>query len=149
MKFGDIVTAAAALVVIFILLMAVLFYAMITVSMTYGPDLATILSVLVAGVIVGFLYAGKIREESPMRAIGSIAVLSTVLVMVYTMASLSNPYVPAVLDEELQNMFPTAGWTNIDYLAYAQLLMIMIVSMNMLFALVFGVIGLYLGSRLR
>jgi uncharacterized membrane protein (UPF0136 family) len=135
--------------VIFILLMSVLFWAMISVNTLYGPDIATMVSVLVAGVIVGYLYAGKIQEESRMRAIGRIAVLSTVLLTFFTIGLLSNPYIPEVVDEELQNMFSTSGWTSLEYVAYAQMLIIVLVAFNLIFGFVFGFLGLYVGSKLR
>jgi uncharacterized membrane protein len=46
-------------------------------------------------------------------------------------------------------MFSTSGWTTWDWVAYSQLMMVMLVTLNVVFALVFGFIGLYAGSMLK
>jgi hypothetical protein len=149
LKFGDMITAVASLVVVYILLFFVLFGVMITVSTYWGPDVATVVSVLVASLIVGYVFAGKIKEDSKIGAIGSIVVLSTVVLTLFTMALFSNPYAGTVVEETLEDMFSTGGWTSWDWVAYSQLLMIMIVALNVVFDLVFGFVGLYVGSMLK
>ena len=149
MKFGDIITAVASLVVVYILLFFVLFGAIITVEPYWGPDIAQIVSVLVASLIVGYVFAGKIKEDSKRRAIGRIVVLSTVVLTLFTMALFTNPYTGTVMEEEMDKMFSTSEWTNLDWLAYSQLVMLMIVALNVVFDFVFGFIGLYVGSMLR
>jgi hypothetical protein len=46
-------------------------------------------------------------------------------------------------------MFSTSGWTTTDWLGYSQLVLVMMAAFNVVFALVFGFIGLYIGSMLR
>ena len=99
--------------------------------------------------IVGYVFAGKIKENWKRGAIGRIVVLSTVVLTLFTMALFTNPYVGTVLEEELGKMFSTSEWTNLDWLVYSQLLLLMIVALNVVFDFVFGFIGLYVGSMLR
>ncbi len=149
LKFGDIVTAVASLAVIYIVLDFVLFAAMINVNTYWGPDVSTIFSVLVASLIVGYMFAAKIHEESKMGAISRIVVLSTLVLTFYTMAYFANPYIGTSVQESLESMFSTSGWTTWDWVAYSQLLMAMVVVLTAVFDLVFGFIGLYVGSMLK
>ena len=149
MKFDDMITAVASLVVVYILLFFVLFGVMITVDTTFGPDIATIISVLMASLIVGYVFAGKIKENSKRGAIGRIVVLSTVVLTVFTMALFTNPYVGTVIEQEMEKVFSTSGWTTLDWLAYSQLLLLMILALNVVFYLIIGFVGLYAGSMLR
>ena len=149
MKFGEMITAVASLAVVYILLFSGLFGVMITVNTYGGLDIATIISVLVASLIVGYVFAGKIKEESRIGAIGRIVVLSTVVLTLFTMALLTNPYVGTVIEETLESMFSTSVWTTLDWITYSQLLMLMIVALNVVFDLVFGFVELYAGSMLR
>ncbi|MDH5481795.1 MAG: hypothetical protein OEY22_02795 [Candidatus Bathyarchaeota archaeon] len=149
MKFGDIITAVASLAVIYIVLDFALFAVVINVNTYWGPDISTIVSVLVASLIVGYMFAGKIKEDSKIGAIGRIVVLSTLVLTFYTMAYFANPYIGTSVQESLESMFSTSGWTTWDWVAYSQLLMAMVVVLTVVFDLVFGFVGLYVGSMLR
>jgi len=149
LKFGDVITAVASLAVVYMLLDFVLLGVVITVNSYWAPDIATVVSVLVASLIVGYVFVGKIKEESRIGAIGRIVVLSTVVLTFYTMALFTNPYGGALIEETLESMFSTSGWTTMDWVVYSQLLMVMIVALNVVFDLVFGFVGLYAGSILR
>jgi hypothetical protein len=149
LKFGDIVTAVASLTVAYILLDFVLLAVMIPVNSYWGPDVAGIVSLLVASLIVGYVFAAKIHEESRRGAIGKIVVLSTLVLTFATMAFFANPYMSVAVQEGLEGMFSTSGWTTWDWVAYSQLMMVMLVALNVIFALVFSFIGLYAGSMLR
>ena len=149
LRFGDVITAVATLTIIHILLETVLFAAIIPVNSLWGPDIAMIVSLLVASLVVGYLFAGKIYEESRRGAIVRIAVLSTVVLMLVILASMSNPYVGPTITEELERMYPTSGWTTADWLAYSQMFILLLVSMYVVLALVLDFIGLYVGSMLR
>jgi len=149
LKFGDVITAVASLAVIYIVLDFVLFVVVITVNTYWGPDISTVVSVLVASLIVGYMFAAKIHEESRRGAIGRIVVLSTLVLTFYTMALFANPYMDTAVQESLESMFSTSGWTTWDWVAYSQLLMGMVVALNAVFVLVFGFVGLYAGSMLR
>jgi len=149
LKFGDIITAVASLAVIYIVLDFALFAVVINVNTYWGPDISTIVSVLVASLIVGYMFAGKIKEDSKIGAIGRIVVLSTLVLTFYTMAYFANPYIGTSVQESLESMFSTSGWTTWDWVAYSQLLMAMVVVLTVVFDLVFGFVGLYVGSMLR
>jgi hypothetical protein len=149
LKFGDVMTAVASLVVVYMLLDFVLLAVVINVNSYWAPDIATVVSVLVASLIVGYVFAGKIKEESRIGAIGRLVVLSTVVLTFYTMTLFTNPYGGAIIEETLESMFSTSGWTTMDWVVYSQLLMIMIAALNIIFDLVFGFVGLYAGSMLR
>jgi len=146
---GDVITAVASLAVVYMLLEFVLLGVMITVNSYWAPDIATVVSVLVASLVVGYVFAGKIKEESRIGAIGRIVVLSAVVLTLFTMALFTNPYGGALIEETLESMFSTSGWTTMDWVVYSQLLMVMIVALNVVFDLVFGFVGLYAGSMLR
>ena len=78
MKFSDVVIATASAFVIYWLLYAVLSIMFVSVPILHVP---AYVSPLIAAVVVGYVFAGKIREESRMRSIGKIVVLFTVLVV--------------------------------------------------------------------
>ena len=105
---------------------------------------------LVAGLVAGCVFAGKIQEESKMRAIGKIAVLFGAGMLFATMIALSaNGYYSAWVKENLQSTFSTGAWTTTDWYVYEQLTLAGQVALNVLLALVLGFIGLYAGSMLR
>jgi len=150
LKFGDVVTAVAALAVIDVLLDFVLLAVFIPVNSYWGSDVAGIISFLVASLIVGYVFAVKIQEESRIGAIGRIVVLFTVVVMFAAMALFAaNPYTSTAIKEGLESNFSTSGWTTSDWFGYSLLGIVMLVAFNVIFALVFSFIGLYAGSMLR
>ena len=89
MKFGDVVTAVASLVIINILLESVFVGFVRTVP--EGTDIAGILSNLAASLIVGYVFAVKIQEESRRRTISSIVVLSALVLLFFALALFANP----------------------------------------------------------
>ena len=149
MKFGDVITAVASLSVAFILFDFVLSAVMIPVNSSWGVDVATIVSILASSLIIGCVFAGKIQEGSRRGAVSIIVVLFALVLTFFTMALFANPYTGVSMQEVLESMFQTTGWTTMDWVAYSQLVFIMIVALNIVFALVFGFIGLYAGSMLR
>jgi len=150
LKFGDVITAAASLTVVTILLDFVFLAVFVPVDPYLGVDVASILSILVASLIVGYVFAAKIQEGSRMGAIGRIVVLFSVVIMFAFLTSVAvNPYMGAMMEEGLESMFSTSGWETTDWLGYSHLVLIMMAALNVVFALVFGFIGIYVGSRLR
>jgi hypothetical protein len=145
LKFGDVITAVASLAVIEILLTSLLMGIFLPVISTGGKDVAIILGILVSSLIVGYMFAAKIREESRREAIGSIVVLFALVNVMFVMALFANPLVSPALRDMLDSDFSTAtvnGWSNLDMMVAV----IFIYAMNAIFALVFGSIGLYVGS---
>jgi hypothetical protein len=150
LKFGDVVTAVASLIVVDVLLDFVLLAVFIPVNSYWGTDVANIISLLVAALIVGYVFAVKIQEESRIGAIGRIVVLFAVVVMFAAMALFAvNPYTSTAINEGLESNFSTSGWTTSDWFGYSFLGIVMLVAFNVVIALVFSFIGLYVGSMLR
>jgi glycerol uptake facilitator-like aquaporin len=146
LKFGDIVVATASLVLIGFLLNAVLRIALIPVASADASELiAWIITFLVTSLIVGYVFALKIQEESKIKAIGKIVVLSSLLVMLLVMVWFANPMANPAIKDTMENMFNTSGWTNADWSAYSAL----IASFDAVVALVLSFIGLYAGSMLK
>jgi hypothetical protein len=139
-KFGDVITAVAYLVVITILLDALLMEVLLPMIST--GDVAYILSILVASLIVGYMFASKIQEESKIRTIGSIVVLFTVLVAFFAMALYANPLANPEIQDSINSIHSTIGWTHYDWFVA----IFGVVALNAVIALVLGLIGLYVGS---
>ena len=150
MKFGDVVTAVAALAVVDLLLDFVLLVVFVPVNSYWGTDIAGIISLLVASLIVGYVFALKIQEESKIGAIGRIVVLFAAVFMFAALALFAaNPYTSDAVKEGLESNFSTSDWTTTDWFGYSALGIVMLVAFNVVFALVFTFIGLYAGSMLR
>jgi len=147
LKFGDGITAVASLAVVFILVESVLSIALIPMNSTWGVDVASIVSFLVSGLIVGYVFAGKIREESRMISIGKVVVLFAVVIMFAARIGYGAiGHYSALVDEYLGNMYSTSSWTNTDWFAYEHMMLIELNVVPVVYALAFGFIGLYLGS---
>ena len=115
-----------------------------------GLNVATIVSALIAGLVVGFVFAGQIREESRLKAVGKIAVLAGVVQMFYVLiGDPGNSYYGAYAKERLQSMFQTGLWTTTDWYVYEGVLTTWIVALTVGLALVFASIGLIVGLALR
>jgi hypothetical protein len=145
LKFGDVITAAASLTVINIMLTSLLMGILLPVISTGGKDVAIIGGILLSSLIVGYMFASKIQEESRRRAIGSIVVLFALANVILVMALFANQLVSPALRDILDSMFSTTtvnGWSNLDMMVAVSF----VYAMNAVFALVFGSIGLYLGS---
>ena len=150
MKFSNVILAVAAIFVIWILLGSLLNLALIPANTSWGGEISVMISVLIAALIVGYVFAGKIREESRMKSIGKIIVLYAVLMifgvmMVYAVL----PDFRTVLIDALNNMYGTSttnSWTHTDWFAHELMLLALEDALFAVFGLVFGFIGLYLGS---
>jgi len=151
LKFSDAILAVATVTVIFVLVYSVLGIALIPSMDAYlGQNIAGLISMLIAGLLVGFLFAGKMQEESKIRAVGKIAVMfAFVTLFVVLIAFSGNSYYSAWTKETLQGMFSTGAWTTMDWFVYQQLVTFFNLALNAVLALVLGFIGLYVGSMLR
>ena len=146
MKFGDVIVATASLVLIGFMLESVLHVVFISVvSDPTGDVLAWIIALLVASLIVGYVFALRIQEQSRIKAIGKILVLSTFAVLLQIMAWYASPIVNEWHITNMQSMFNTIGWTYSEWVAYSALLF----TMDTVIVVVFNFIGLYVGSMLR
>ena len=147
MKFSDVILAVASWQVVFILVHTVLSIALIPMNSYWGFNFDSILSFLVSALIVGYVFAGKIREESRMISIGKVVVLSAVLTMFSVMIGVSaTGHYNAWVDENLRNMYSTGSWTNTDWVAFEHMMLVEWAVFPVVYALAFGFIGLYMGS---
>ena len=151
MKFGDVIIAVASLTVAFILFDCVFSLALVpTTSTNGGAMVAVIVSVLVSGFVVGYVFAGKIQEESRRVSIGKVVVLfAAVFGLLITMVYGAIYHFGLMTDEILRNMYNTSAWTNTNWFSYEVMMLGIDVALFVVFALVFGFIGLYVGSMLR
>jgi len=147
LKFGDVVMATASAFVIYWLLYAIL--VLVSLSVSWGIYVATYASPLLAAVVVGYAFAGKIMEVSRIRSIGKIVVLLTVLVMLVYYMSYSIGHTGTFIDESLQNTFSTGSWTTMDWCRYETMYTVVNTAAVAVFAAVLDFIGLYVGSMLR
>ena len=148
MKFGDIVIILGSLTVAFFLFDSVFSLALVSATGSdYGAMLAVILSILLSGLVVGYVFAGKIQEESRRASIGKVVVLFAVLMMlaVWTTGGATAHY-SAWVDENLKNMYNTTSWANVDWFWFEMTLTMAITAIYAVYTLVFGFIGLYVGS---
>jgi len=147
LKFGDVVVAVASWAVVYLLVYSVLIIALVPMNSFWGLNVAFIVSVLVSALIVGYVFAGKIREESRMASIGKVVVLSAFVIM---FAAMIVPgaigHYSALIDENLQKMYSTGSWTNTDWVAYEMVAVVLNTVVNVLGVLALGFVGLYLGS---
>jgi hypothetical protein len=147
LKFGDIIIVVASLFVVAWVINTLLNFVLIPASTSYGGEVAYILSVLISAPIVGYIFAGKMREESRMASIGKVVVLFAVLmIFVMTMGAMSRHY-PLFIDDQLSNMYNnTTSWTNAQWFWYETMYLMLVATVYAVFSLLFGFIGLYLGS---
>ena len=147
MKFSDVILAVASTFVIYWLLYAVLI--IVSLSVVWGVYVATYVSPLISAIVVGFVFAGKIREESRLRSIGKIVVLTTALIMLVYYMSYTIGHTGAFIDESLQNMFSTGSWTTLDWVRYETMYVMVNTAAVAVFAALLDFIGLYAGSMLK
>jgi hypothetical protein len=146
LKFSNAIIATVSLVLVGLILDAFLKVAFVPLNSDSMSDmLAFIISFLVASLLVGYVFALKIHEDSKIKAIGVIVVLSTFTFMLFYSVWVANPVASPWFRESLNNEFDTSGWSNYDWDAYAALMGSVIAIMT----LVITFIGLYAGSTLR
>jgi hypothetical protein len=146
LKFGDVVLAVASFAVVFILIWVVLEQLPINIPMEYQTD--QVVSLLGSGLIVGYVFAGKIRGDSRMVSIGKIVVLSAFVMMFLAVMSFAAvaPHYANLVDEGFRNSTSTSSWTNSEWFANSQLALVYNTGTRILDVLLLSFIGLYLGS---
>ena len=144
MKFSDVIMAAALLFVVGLVLTGVLFvpFAPLKNSMSL---VAGIIGGLIVSIIVGYLFAVQIREESRLRAIGSIVLLATAGLLIFLVGWFANPLVSPAIRDSMQSMFSTGAWTDYDWFAYTAVAM----ALETIIFVVVSFVGLYVGSLLK
>ena len=151
MKFSDAIFAVATIGVIDAMIWFVLGAALIpSIGSFWGMNSTGIISMLIAALVVGYVLAGKIQEESRIRAVGKISVLSaSVIASIVMISAAANPYYKDWVDETLRNMYATSAWKTTDWYVYGQLALMTLVVLNVVLVLILTFIGFYVGSMLR
>ena len=148
MKFSDVIVATVSLVLFGSLLNGFLLVAFGSLSASSTSDtLASIISFLVASLIVGYVFALKIQDESRTKAIGVIVVLSAFTLLIFISIWMATPFASPWEQDFLNSMFnrTTSSWSHYDLNAYAALAG----SIEVIMGIVISFIGLYIGSMLR
>jgi hypothetical protein len=148
LKFSEVIIATASLVLFGLILTAFLLVAFGSLSASLTSDtLASIVSGLVVSLIVGYVFALKIQEESRIKAIGVIVVLSAFIVLIFTTIWMASPFAYNWMQDSLNSMFnkTTSQWSHYDLNAYAALAD----SIEVIMGIAISFIGLYIGSMLR
>jgi hypothetical protein len=141
-----VIIATVSLVLLGLILDAFLLVGFIPMNNDMLSDmLAFIIAFLISSIVVGYVFALRIQEDSRIKATGVIDVLSTFTIMLFDAVWIATPYGGAWFTEYLNNRFQPIGWTNYEYAAYSALL----VSTVAIIALVIIFIGLYAGSMVR
>jgi hypothetical protein len=100
--------------------------------------------------IVGYVFASKIQEDSKMMSIGKIVVLAGAATMFVNMIwSGALGHYALMVDETLRNMYSTGSWTNTDWASYEAMALFLENAVSVGITIVFSFIGLYLGSMLK
>ena len=146
MKFSDVILATAAFVLFGLILDAILEVAFVPLKPNTTSDtLSFIISYLIVSLVVGYVFALKIQEESRIRAVLSITVLSSFLAIFFFAIWIANPFVSPWFKDSLSSSINTSGWTDYQWASYTALF----VSLDIIIGFVISFIGLYAGSMLR
>jgi hypothetical protein len=146
LKFSNAITATFSLVLVGLILDAFLMVAFGSLNPNSTSDtLASIISFLVASLVVGYVFALEIQEESRIKATGLIVVLSGFTMLMFMAIWMASGFAYPWVKDSLNSMFNRTSWTDYDLNAYAALW----VSVLVILYLVISFIGLYAGSMLR
>ena len=151
MKFGDIVTAVASLFLITILISYPLEVLLISfLDLTLAPTVGAIISVLLGAVTIGYIFSGKI-DDGKRWVLIKISVLFTVLMLfsiVLNNAVLGNYFTEWVQETHMESN-PSASLSTFEWFLVGGLFIGSQMFMNAIVLLVFSLIGLFVGSKLR
>jgi hypothetical protein len=147
LKFEDVEVAVASFTVVSILLQFTLNIVLIPTFTHEGADIAELSSYLISALIVGLVFAGKIREGSKMASVGKIIVMNaTVILFVFMISRAANGHWNAVTDDTLRTIYSTSSWTNNDWYTYEGMSLVADSALTVLYVLLLGFTGLILGS---
>jgi hypothetical protein len=146
LKFSNVIIATVSLVLLGLILDAFFMVGLISMNNDRLADMISfIIAVLVSSLVVGYVFALRIQEDSRIKAIGVIDVLSTFTVLVFDSIWICNTYASEWFTEDINDVFNTSGWTPYEYAAHTALFVSILAIMG--FVVIF--IGLYVGSMLR
>jgi hypothetical protein len=151
LKFGDAVLAVATATVIMVLISFLLDWILIsTISYYWAMNVGAIISIFLATLITGYIFAGKIWENR-MKTIAKITILAAALMMftvVMEVAALENDWSTWVHNTYLDanpGAIPSAS----DWYAIESMYLGSQVVLNVVIVLVLAFIGLYIGSMFK
>jgi len=149
LEFGDVVMTLASLIVILTLVIVPVDIVLVSaIGLELGIWVSRAVSTLIAGLIGGYIFAGKLAKER-LASSGKIVVLGVFLVILVVLNLAGQPDWIAATKDTYEAANPgttlsTAEWVSVVNMAAFQLIF-----MNMIMMLVIGFIGLYVGSMLR
>jgi hypothetical protein len=146
LKFSNVIIATVSLLLVGLILHGFLLVAFIPLnSGSLSDTLAFVVAFLVASLVVGYVFALNIQEESRTKATGVIVVLSAFTLMTAYSIWMANGFAYPWFKDALNSIYNRTTWTDYDLNAYAALN----VSVLVILYLVLSFIGLYVGSMLR
>jgi len=149
LKFGDIITAVASLVII-IFLMFPLGLVLTAALGNTGFTLGAVVSLFLSTIIVGYIYTQKIWEENRTKTIAQITVLFTVLIVFMgTMESAATADWTPKIKEEYITSNPTATPSASDWYYIEKFFLTLEGFIVVILTLPITFIGLYIGSTLK
>jgi MFS family permease len=150
-KFGDVATAVASLFIITILISYPLEVLLISfLDLTLAPTVGAIISVLLSAVTIGYIFSGKIANGNRW-VIMKISVLFAVL-MLFSIV-LNNAVLGSYFTDWVQETYmesnPSASLSTFEWFLVGGLFIGSQMFMNAIVLLVFSLMGLFVGSKLR
>jgi hypothetical protein len=150
-RFGDVITAVAALFLVTVLISYPLEIVLISIlGLELAPTMGALVSVLLGGLIIGYVFSRKMGNGGT-EVIVKISILFTVLMIfsiILNSAVLGN-YFTDWVHETYQESNPTESLTTFDWFVVGGLFIGSQMFMNVIVLFVFSLIGLYSGSILR
>jgi hypothetical protein len=142
-------TAVASATVIMILIVVPVRMVLVpALDFDWGITVSAVISMLLSALIVGYIFAGKIAEAR-LASIAKITVFSAIVLMFFAVnLSALGDWTP-VIKEAYQEANPGTTLSTSEWLAVENIATINSVFLNMVYVLVLGFIGFYVGSRLR
>jgi hypothetical protein len=117
LRFGDVITVVASLFLITILISYPLEIVLVSIlGLYWGPTIGALISVLLGGFIIGYIFSGK-TEKGSKEVIIKISVLFTVL-MVFSIVlnnAVLGEYFTDWVHETYQESNPTASLTTFEW----------------------------------
>ncbi|HXX87052.1 MAG TPA: hypothetical protein VEH86_01205 [Candidatus Acidoferrum sp.] len=144
MKFGDVIIAVASIVV----LIALFEYPVglvFNIQSSGGQVAALFIAILLSALIVGVVFAGKIWEETRIKAILKIvALVAFAYIFELWIATSSSDYISTIREANPHPTYTATQWFYFDNSVALSALFL-----DVIIVLVLSFIGLYLGSMLR
>jgi len=150
-RFGDVITAVAALFLVTVLISYPLEIVLLSIlGLGLAPILGALISVLLSGLIIGYVFSRKMGNGGT-EIILKISILFTVLMIfsiILNSAVLGN-YFTEWIHETYQESNPTESLTMFEWFVVGGLFIGSQMFMNVIILFVLSLIGLYSGSILR